>query len=161
MTAELVGIPLDFQIVWYRVGCGVGAVYKLLLESRLFDDDFSKRLQIILLWLGEAAKNANVHFGYKKERLTAMADYRLPQIMCHLGIIELTPQGSELLVNRITNYQFERDMRSAAIEVCARIAKITGKCEADVDTIFWRLSQEVIASQSMSIPAMRVATRSY
>ena len=63
--------------------------------------------------------------------------------------------------NEITDREFERDMRSAAIEICSRIAFATGMSSADVDTILWNLSQDLIASGAMSVPAMRVVTRSY
>ncbi len=146
---------------FFDIYANANAVHELLHESGLFDDVFHKRCQIVLLWLGIVASDANIAFDLKKDLLTAMADYRLPQTLCHLGVIRLTPEGEELLRNEITDREFERDMRSAAIEICSRIAFATGMSSADVDTILWNLSQDLIASGAMSVPAMRVVTRSY
>lgn len=135
--------------------------YELLIESGLFDDPFCKRIQVVLVWLSQIATDSSIPFDLHKEKLTAMADYRLPQVMCQLGIIQLRSESRELLKQKVTDVQFENDMRSAVIIVCSRIAAKTAKSEADIDSFFWTLSQELIAKGAMDFPAMRVATRSY
>lgn len=136
-------------------------VYMLLQDSKLFEDIFCKRLQIVLLWLDEMANAHRMHFDLERGHLTAMADYRLPQIMCHLGIIKLNEEAVALLNHKVIDIQFEHDMRSAAVDVCYRVAKATSKSEACIDSIFWALSQDAISDGLMKFPAMRVATRSY
>lgn len=136
-------------------------VYDLLDASGMFDDTFCKRLQVALLWLCDIAADANIPFHLDRSQLTALADYRLPQTMCHLGIVRLGPKAVALLEEKVTSTQLEHDMRSVAIDVCYRISHTAGIDEVDVDTFFWQLSQELLSSHAMTSPAMRVATRSY
>jgi hypothetical protein len=137
------------------------SVYRLLTESNLYDDIYLKRIQIVLLWLFDISIMFGGDFLINCAELTAMADYRLPQALCHLGLIQLDPYARTLLDDVINDRDFEEDMRAATIVVCEKVSKLLGINDAVVDGIFWDYSQKILNSGVANIPAMRVATRCY
>lgn len=137
------------------------SVYSLLIESALFDDAYLKRIQIVLLWLSDIAASFGKKFSISASQLTAMADYRLPQVMCSLNLIELSSDARKKLDTIIDDPSLEDDMRAAAIVVCEVLANEMHTSAAHLDELFWRLSQEMLIKGHAAVPAMRVATRCY
>ena len=136
-------------------------VYTLLYESGLFNDDFLKRLQVEIVWLDEIAQHDGLQFDGRINELTAMADYRLPQLLMQLGVIEFADGNLEKLNSQLTDKKLERTIRAATIYSCQKIANVNNVSEARVDRLLWNMSQEKINDGEMKIPAMRVATHCY
>lgn len=137
------------------------AVYELLINSGMFDDEYLKRLQVALVWLSDAATSAGLHFDVSERAYTAMADYRLPQVLMNEGVITITAAAQGKLGRQLLDMELEGDIRAATIVACEELARQSGYPEVAVDRALWHASQVIIATGGMRVPAMRVATRKY
>jgi hypothetical protein len=136
-----------------------------LMESGFFDDEFLKRAQLAVRDLDTVLKE---RFDAKingTEKLTVMADYRLPQLMYNTGTITLL---SDSFVGRLLNRDIIRSgsreelaLRAATIVVGEKISKLMGITEADVDLLLWMLAVKMGKSNEMLIPHMLVPTDKY
>tara|TARA_R110000868_G_scaffold262401_2_gene521127 strand:- start:108964 stop:109911 length:948 start_codon:yes stop_codon:yes gene_type:complete len=105
--------------------------------SFAYEDTFLKKAQ---LFYGMLAANFNARQWSVNSKLTAYADYRIPQVLRHLGVLEYDDALS-LVVDSQTpiasNGHMERFIRAATIVACHDIAVLAGVSEADVDaTLF-------------------------
>jgi len=137
------------------------SIYELLIPSGFFDDEFLKRFQIVITWLGDIAKITNTQFDDIAGTLTIMADYRLPQVLMREGVITFTHEVSVQLMSRLDDVKTERAIRAATIIACDTIAEILGITTTQVDRALWQYSQMLIANGQMTTRAMRVSTRAY
>ncbi len=112
---------------------------------------FYKRAQIFPYDLNRRFWGKKWGKWYDLDKLTAFADYKLPQVMRHLGIIEYTPQ----LAAKIDNMEYLRpgseeeiEIRAATIQACELIKKKlkTEKgielSSPSIDYWLWSLGQE-------------------
>jgi hypothetical protein len=155
--AKVIGEPTRF----FETFPNAQSVYYLLINSGMFKDEYLKRLQVVLVWLEDLARQNDIPFDGASKSLTAMADYRLPQVLMNERIIVLRSQDFELLSEQLTDLELERDIRAATIIVCERLARMTGVTEVEIDKLLWQKSQQLISDGLLVAPAMRVATRCY
>ncbi|MBI1364138.1 MAG: hypothetical protein GC134_09150 [Proteobacteria bacterium] len=97
------------------------------------DAGFLKRAQLALGMTGAnfIARGQKVTFD-----LTAYADYRVPQVLRHLGIIGYSAALSDTVDSQQTLHHQsveELSIRAATIVACARLAKLTGLTDAHID----------------------------
>ena len=109
----------------------------------------------------DAATSAGLHFDVSERAYTAMADYRLPQVLMNEGVITITAAAQGKLSQQLLDMEIEGDIRAATIVACEELARQSGYPEVAVDRALWHASQAVIAAGGMRVPAMRVATRKY
>jgi DNA replication protein DnaC len=127
----------------------------------LFDDEFLKRLQIVITWLADIAQTTEEIFDDKSNALTIMADYRLPQVLINDGVITISDEVRAKLTFQLIDTDVERTLRAVTIVACEEIAKLLGISTTAVDRALWQRSQYLIKSGRMTAPSIRVATRSY
>lgn len=137
------------------------SIYELLMPSGLFEDEFLKRLQVVIAWLADIARSANLRFNGATDSLTVMADYRLPQVLIQEGVITISDEIRAQLGAELRDIQTEYAIRAATITAGESIASIAGMTTTEVDRALWQRSQSLIESGTMNAPAMRVAARSY
>jgi len=137
------------------------SIYELLMPSGLFEDDILKRLQVVITWLADIARIANIKFNDATESLTVMADYRLPQVLIQEGVMIISDEIRAQLGAELRDVKTEHTIRAATITACESIASISGMTTTEVDRALWQRSQSLIESGTMITPAMRVATRSF
>lgn len=134
-----------------------------LLNSNLFDDIFLKRIQVAMSLIRQLAAHYNIKCIGKIE-LTAMADYRLPQVLYNFNIIVLNKSlKNKILEGNIfqKNETEEILLRAWAIVICKYIADKTSLSEERVDNAIWNISQEMLKNNQLKIPAMLVETDCY
>lgn len=93
-----------------------------------------------------------------------MPDYRLPQLLYNLGIIELSEGLHTKLMSKtriLSKSPEEIALRSAVVVIVEYLSMILDKPECVVDSLLWKLSQEEQDLGNMRIPAMLVETDSY
>lgn len=136
----------------------------LLADSRFFDDEFLKRAQLTVRMFNDIYRKYGAGEFKKIDQLTAMADYRLPQVFYNLGAVKLS---GNLLVKLLDeepikpNGREERAIRATVITVSEKLSKIMGINECDIDTLLWNLSQKMAKEKALPIPHMIVATDKY
>ena len=118
---------------------------------------FFKRAQIFAYDLS-LLKGINIS---NIESLTAFADYKLPQLLRSLGIIQYkTPLASKVDTMTVLpkGSVEEIEIRAATIWVCDQIAKLLEVPAVKVDNALWLLSQEAEAKMK---PYHRTLTTCY
>lgn len=78
--------------------------------------------------------------------LTSFADYKIPQILRALGVIEYKPELAKKIDNFILLEKGSREeieIRSATIQVCELIAKKAGILPVLCDNVLWKMSQSL------------------
>ncbi|MEI7917974.1 MAG: queuosine salvage family protein [Candidatus Saccharibacteria bacterium] len=138
-------------------------VYQLLVSSGLFNDLFLKRIQISLSMIDQLAKRYHVEFS-SEIKLSAMADYRLPQVLYNYGVLHINEELKDKLVSHspiISGDSSEVELRAWTVIICEIIAKKLNISESQVDGMIWNLSQKLIIKNEQLIPAMLVMTDSY
>ncbi len=106
------------------------------------DPDFLKRAQLALGMTGAnfMARGQQVSFD-----LTAYADYRVPQVLRHLGIINYAPDlaakvdGGRLIAPLSVD---EVAIRSATLYACAELARLSGLTDAHIDAWLFLQTRE-------------------
>lgn len=139
-------------------------LFRLLINSGYFKDIFLKRLQVTISLI------SNLNYELRKkhlqniELLTAMPDYRIPQVLYNYGIIIL----NKSLKNKIMNYKViysgsveEVALRASVVVVVQELSILLGECEAFMDNRLWLLSQMKIQNDQFPIPAMLVPSDNY
>lgn len=136
----------------------------LLLKSGLFQDTFLKRAQVTTYLLSATLKDAGRKPYADINLLTGMPDYRLPQLLYNLGVIELSGELRAKLMSKtriLSKSPEEVALRSAVVVIVEYLSMILDKPECIVDSLLWGLSQEEQDLGNMRIPAMLVETDSY
>lgn len=142
----------------------VDEVFLLLIKSNLFDDPFLKRAQLTTAHLMECSATLRnsvpdlAGFG-------VMADYRIPQLLYNLGVIEF---ASASLRQRIINLKVvepnspeERALRASSVYVGHKLATDLGVRPAAIDALLWHYAQEYVQTHPNAIPHMLVPTDHY
>ncbi len=140
------------------------AAIELMVESGLFEDVFLKRAQVTAYLISATLHNYD-HAGYPDvQLLTAMPDYRLPQLLYNSGVVILSTELKNKLLNEtpITKASPEENaLRSCVVVVVREIAKKLNKPESVVDSLMWGLVQKYKDEGALQIPAMLVETNCY
>jgi hypothetical protein len=121
---------------------------------------FYKRAQLLAMGI------SGVVPLYNLDKLTAFADYRIPQFLRRLGIIQYIPE----LANRIDNYELiekgsgeEIEIRASTVWVVEKIRQNLSKkfkniTAAQVDMMLWTKSHEKVENEK---PYHRTLTTAY
>lgn len=164
----------SLKFIFSAGGSALKLAAKIASELFSFNDEylyngskvyFWKRAQILVadIWGSLGGKGAG---SFKDiDCLTAFADYKLPQILYHFGIMEFSPALSEKIKRReiiLAGSTAEIEIRGAAvwaIELLTRYLNKYGKKirPLEVDWILWNKSQNV----SLSIPHHLTKTTFY
>lgn len=140
-----------------------GDLFTSLLNSNLFDDIFLKRTQVAISLIRRLASHYNIKC-MREVKLTAMADYRLPQVLYNFNIIVLNKSLKEKIIERHILQKNETEeilLRAWTIVICKYIADKTGLSEEKIDNAIWNISQEMLKKNQLKIPAMLVETDCY
>lgn len=135
-----------------------------LANSRFFDDEFLKRAQLTVRMFNDVFRKNGVPEFKNMDRLTAMADYRLPQVFYNLRVVKLSGGLLMKLLNQepiVANGHEERAIRATVITVAEKLSKVMGINECDIDTLLWNLSQKMAKEDQLPIPHMLVTTDKY
>ncbi len=135
-------------------------LYLLLEASQLYRDPFLKRMQMLIGWLIDIAKEADIAIG-NSSILTGLADYRLPQLFYNIKLIRLSSQERQMLMDR-KKFQlqdtFVQKMRYSTVFLCNDLSKRKNVTHAEMDQLLWHLCQQMLEKGELSIPAMCVDT---
>lgn len=137
---------------------------KIMIHSSFFKDIFLKRAQVTTYLFSKTLSTNRLSSFTDIAALTAMPDYRLPQLLYNFGIINLSESLKNKLLSQICineGSDEETDLRAAVVVIVEKISKIINVCEAEVDSIMWGFSQELLEENKLDIPAMAVATEKY
>lgn len=133
-----------------------------LMETGLFEDRFLKRAQLAVRMLDDALSRRSAIRIANIDKLTVMADYRIPQVFYNLGAVKIVDQS---LLARLTDHEpieagsrEELALRSTCVVLGKKIADRLGITEAEADDLLWSLSQQMVRANEMTIPHMLVAT---
>jgi hypothetical protein len=137
---------------------------EILFKSGLFKDDFLKRVQVAVHAIDNVLRRRH-NTGLKNiEMLTCKADYRIPQVLYNLNIIQLSDElKNKLIKDQIIEPDSREEiaLRSCVIMVGNIVAQKMNITEVDADLLLWNLSQDMSVKEELSIPHMLVATDKY
>ena len=140
-------------------------ILDLLDDSDYFEDKFMKRSQLACSMINDVLMRRGCDPLSNIEKLTVMADYRIPQVFYNLGSVVVTDKNLvDSLVKGfpiLANSREEMALRATAILVGKVVADKLGICEAEADGILWGLGQDMVKKGEMIIPHMIVATDAY
>jgi hypothetical protein len=140
-------------------------IVNLLDKSGFFADIFKKRSQLAARMISEVCAKKMDFSLYDIDKLTVMADYRLPQVLYNLGVVVL--EDESLLSKLCTGEEIlpgsreEIALRASSIVVGKILSESMGKTESEIDGLLWGLSQKMVKNNEMKIPHMIVATDAY
>lgn len=122
---------------------------------------FLKRAQILPNDLSQLSQKYPEFVINNKDQLTIFADYRLPQVLRHYGVLEYSEKLARAIDTRklITNGSPEEiEIRAATIAACKRLGKLCPDISiADIDVSLWLLSQDARAAADMKPHHMTVS----
>jgi hypothetical protein len=105
-----------------------------------------KRAQILLNDLSQlTAKYSDFHIG-NTDKLTAFADYRLPQVLRHFGVMTYSDRLAAQVDSGTvlpSGSAAEVEIRAATIIACDQLQKVMLRPSADIDLGLWLLSQDL------------------
>ncbi len=147
-------------------GCELDAVpmVEMLNKSGYFEDMFMKRSQLACRMINDVLIRRQSSPLDNINKLTVMADYRIPQVFCNLEVVNLDIELLELLTTEypiVPESREEIALRATAVVIGKMVAEKMGITEAEVDNILWGLSQDMVKTGEMKIPHMIVATDAY
>jgi hypothetical protein len=104
-----------------------------------------KRAQILPADIYGAFKGQGLGAFYDIDKLTAFADYKVPQVLEHLGILKYSDELNHLLANRIEiprNSELEIELRAATVWGCERLRQALedqgrSLTNIEIDWILW------------------------
>jgi hypothetical protein len=146
-------------------GYNAAAIVQNLADSGYFIDPyFLKRAQLAASTIEESMKLKSGRNLKHVDKLTVMADYRIPQVFYNLGVAQLGFSLMNTLGHRqqiMHSSPEEKALRATAVVVGEQLAREMGVNEATVDSYLWGLSQTMVKNGELRIPAMNVATDAY
>jgi hypothetical protein len=96
--------------------------------------------------------------------LTAFADYRLPQVLRHLGALEYSMSLAAVVDNGMVlpaNSPPEMEIRASTIEACERLKRyLPEQTSADIDLGLWLMAQDMRADPAL-LPHHRTPGQNY
>jgi hypothetical protein len=139
-------------------------ILELLYSSALFDDYFLKRAQVTTNLISMIYEKNSLQPFEDLKILTAMPDYRIPQLLYNIGVIDISDEIKNKLINReliMKNSNTEMVLRSSVVVVAEILSKHLKLPEATIDSLLWSISQDKIKIGNMEVPAMLVETDCY
>ncbi len=114
---------------------------------------FLKRAQIFPSDLGQLTARYPEFRIANCDQLTAFADYRLPQVLRHLGALEYSSSLATVVDNGIilpAGSAPEIEIRACTIEACERLKRyLPGRTSADIDLGLWLMGQDLRADPTL------------
>ena len=94
--------------------------------------------------------------SYKKELYTlpVPADYQIPKMLRHFGLIEMSEEVASLIDTNtilVENSEVELNIRAATIKACSQISKNNNISVDDVDAYFFMLRKETILNHHLCL----------
>lgn len=125
-----------------------------------------KRAQILAADLAGALTGTDLAITQDLELLTAFADYKVPQVLRHLGVLRYATTLATWIAQRrpiAPNDPWEVAIRAGTVQACERIVAATRKLgtettAAELDWRLWRLGQSLPGDVE---PYHRTLTTSY
>jgi hypothetical protein len=106
-----------------------------------------KRAQIFPSDLGQLTARYPEFRIANRDQLTAFADYRLPQVLRHLGALDYSSSLSAVVDGRMilpAGSAPEMEIRACTIETCERLKRhLGGRTSADIDLGLWLMGQDM------------------
>jgi hypothetical protein len=113
-----------------------------------------KRAQILANDLSQLTQKYPKFVISNTDRLTVFADYRLPQILRHYGVLEYSSELAKRLVEKqlLPNGSDEEvEIRAATIIACQRLGALCPDLSiADIDVSLWLMSQDMRDDQTLA-----------
>lgn len=125
-----------------------------------FADPFLKKAQLVLGLIVANFKSRGITL---KPELTAYSDYRIPQVLRHLGLITYSDKLAKLVDNGVqipAGSAEERAIRAVTILACARLAAESGLTDMDIDSWLFEQSRDA-AFQANAKPFHLTRTTHY
>ena len=114
---------------------------------------FLKRAQILPSDLGQLGARYPEFRMAHCDRLTAFADYRLPQVLRHLGALEYSSSLAAVVDNGIilpAGSPPEIEIRACTIAVCELLKRyLPERTSADIDLGLWLMGQDMRADPAL------------
>jgi len=108
---------------------------------------FLKRAQIFPSDLGQLTARYPEFRIANRDELTAFADYRLPQVMRHLGALDYSSSLTAVVDAGVilpAGSAPEMEIRACTIEACERLKRhLAGRSSADIDLGLWLMGQDL------------------
>ena len=125
---------------------------------------FLKRAQIFPSDLGQLNARYPDFRMANCDQLTAFADYRLPQVLRHLGALYYSPSLAAVVDNRVllpAGSIPEIEIRACTIDVCERLKRyLPEHTSADIDLGLWLMGQDMRADPTL-LPHHRTPGQCY
>ena len=137
---------------------------RMFEHSGYFKDIFLKRAQLAVRMISDVCVRRMGFVIDSIDKLTVMADYRLPQVFYNLGVVSLADELKTALLTEhplMAGSREETALRACTISIGRKVAENMGKTEAEIDGLLWGLSQKMVKNREMAIPHMIVATDAY
>lgn len=113
-----------------------------IAELYSFEDPFLKRAQILACDLYGSGLESFEDLEY----LTAFADYRVPQILNHFGILEYSECLNKIICSKTlipSGSKKEKEIRAGTIVAVEYLSQKTGLYPFQVDWALWNKSQKI------------------
>ena len=112
---------------------------------------FLKRAQILAADLAGALAGTELAITKNLELLTAFADYKVPQVLRHLGVLRYAEPLGRAIHHRQRippDHPYEVAIRAGTVQACERIVSAVGALGGDItaaelDWRLWRLGQSL------------------
>jgi len=125
---------------------------------------FLKRAQIFPSDLAQLSARYPDFTVADRDQLTAFADYRLPQVLRHLGALQYSTSLAAVVDDGVIlpgGSAPEIEIRAATIEVCERLKRHLPECtSADIDLGLWLMGQDLRADPTL-LPHHRTPGQCY
>jgi hypothetical protein len=121
-------------------------ILEVLAHSGYFEDEFLKRAQLLVHFVDNVLRRRKAGEVKGVHSLTAMADYRIPQVLYNLGIVALSPDlKTKLEANEqiASGSREELALRASQVVVDKKLSEIVGLSESEVDGLLWHMSQKM------------------
>uniref|UniRef100_A0A7E4UYP1 Queuosine 5'-phosphate N-glycosylase/hydrolase n=1 Tax=Panagrellus redivivus TaxID=6233 RepID=A0A7E4UYP1_PANRE len=125
---------------------------------------FHKRAQLLVkdVLTNCAADIKQLGFTIKMDYLSVFADYRIPQVLRHYGLIKYTDElNSAIAAGPLTDPTMEVEIRAITLAACDRLSQIMGIPSAELDTLLWKKRRVIGPSLDERYPFHRYRTTAY
>jgi hypothetical protein len=103
-----------------------------------------KRAQILVADLYGAFEGESYGEFSDIESLTMFPDYRVPQYLHHVQVLEYSPDLHSKILNTVqlpSRSNEEIEIRGVTIEACERLSQFTGLKSIEIDWLLWQLGE--------------------
>jgi hypothetical protein len=122
-----------------------------------FSDQYLKKAQLAVSAIAWSIKDKPNDFNISD--LTAFADYEVPRVLRHYGLISYNNAISNAInigIEIPKDSHTEKALRAATILAIEKISKETGRSAAQIDNLLWNMQNDI-----PNVPKHRTLTTSY